>query len=70
MLKEVLLLDMINISLVTGYVLHSFKIDVIKPILKRPVLDSGILANYRPISNLPFISKIIEKAVTNQLCES
>ena len=64
------LLDMINMSLVKGYVLHSFKVAVIKPLLKRPVLDSSILANYRPISNLPFISKIIEKAVTNQLCDS
>ena len=28
----------------------------------------GVLANYRPISNLPFLSKILEKVVANQLC--
>uniref|UniRef100_A0A3Q3G6B9 Reverse transcriptase domain-containing protein n=1 Tax=Labrus bergylta TaxID=56723 RepID=A0A3Q3G6B9_9LABR len=32
-------------------------------------IDSGTLANYRPISNLPFISKILEKVVANQLCD-
>ena len=75
LLKEVLtpvgasLLNMINLSLVTGYVPQSFKVAVIKPLLKKPTLDSGILANYRPISNLPFLSKILEKAVAKQLCD-
>ena len=59
---------MINLSLVTGYEPQSFKVAVIKPLLKKPALDSEVLANYRPISNLPFLSKILEKAVGNQLC--
>ncbi|RCU38734.1 hypothetical protein DVA76_17340, partial [Acinetobacter baumannii] len=59
---------MINLSLLTGYVPQSFKVAVIKPLLKKPTLDPGVLANYRPISNLPFLSKILEKAVVNQLC--
>ena len=38
---------------------HSpFKVAVIKPLLKKTTLDSCILANYRPISNFPFLSKI------------
>jgi len=37
---------------------------VVKPLLKKDNLDGNILSNYRPISNLPFISKII---VFNQL---
>ena len=75
LLKEVLpsistsLLDLINLSLLTGYVPQSFKVAVIKPLLKKPTLDSGVLANYRPISNLPFLSKILEKAVASQLCD-
>ena len=75
LLKEVLtqigpsLLNMINISLVTGYVPQSFKVAVIKPLLKKPTLDPGLLANYRPISNLPFLSKVLEKAVAKQLCD-
>ncbi|MDF4285579.1 reverse transcriptase family protein, partial [Vibrio parahaemolyticus] len=28
-----------------------------------------MLANYRPISNLPFMSKILEKVVADQLCD-
>ena len=46
-----------------------FKIAVIKPLLKKPTLDPEVLANYRPISNLPFLSKILEKVIANQLCE-
>uniref|UniRef100_A0A8D0CS33 Reverse transcriptase domain-containing protein n=3 Tax=Sander lucioperca TaxID=283035 RepID=A0A8D0CS33_SANLU len=75
LLKEALpmvntsLLDMINMSLLTGYVPQSFKVAVIKPLLKKPTLDPEVLANYRPISNLPFLSKILEKVVANQLCD-
>ena len=60
---------MINLSLLSGYVPQSFKVAVIKPLLKKPTLDPGVLANYRPISNLPFLSKILEKVVTKQLCD-
>ena len=75
LLKEVVpligtsLLDMINLSLLSGYVPQSFKVAVIKPFLKKPTLDPGVLANYRPISNLPFLSKILEKVVAKQLCD-
>src|SRR4029434_9101145 len=34
---------------------------------KKPNLDPDNLANYRPISNLPFLSKILEKIVAKQL---
>ncbi|MDF4350591.1 reverse transcriptase family protein, partial [Vibrio parahaemolyticus] len=63
------ILDMINISLLTGYVPQSFKTAVIKPLLKKPTLDPEVLANYTPISNLPFMSKILEKVVADQLCD-
>ncbi len=35
--------------------------------LKKPTLDPEVLANYRPISNLPFLSKVLEKIVAAQL---
>uniref|UniRef100_A0A3Q3EBB5 Reverse transcriptase domain-containing protein n=1 Tax=Labrus bergylta TaxID=56723 RepID=A0A3Q3EBB5_9LABR len=60
---------MINSSLLAGYVPQVFKVAVIKPLLKKPTLDSGTLANYRPISNLHFFSKILEKVVAKQLCD-
>ncbi len=73
LLKEVLpevidpLLAIINSSLSLGYVPKNFKLAVIKPLIKKPQLDPKDLANYRPISNLPFLSKILEKVVSSQL---
>ena len=37
------------------------------PLLKKPSLDKNLLKNYRPISNLPFLSKILEKVVLHKL---
>ncbi|MGL4877299.1 hypothetical protein, partial [Paraclostridium dentum] len=68
-LIDTFVLDIINLSLETGYVPQAYKVAVIKPLLKKPCLDPGVLTNYRPISNLPFISKIIEKVVAQQLCD-
>ncbi|KAL0154148.1 hypothetical protein M9458_050607 [Cirrhinus mrigala] len=74
LLKELLpvaeepLLNIINSSLSLGHVPKPFKLAVIKPLIKKPQLDPSKLANYRPISNLPFMSKILEKVVSAQLC--
>ncbi len=62
------LLNIINSSLSLGQVPKPFKLAVIKPLIKKPQLDPSELANYRPISNLPFMSKILEKVVSAQLC--
>ena len=62
------IINLINLSLSKGYVPKSFKESVIKPLLKKPTLDAEVLANYRPISNLPFMSKVLEKAVAKELC--
>ena len=35
-------------------------------ISKKPTLDSNDLKNYRPISNLSFLSKFIERVIANQ----
>ena len=35
--------------------------------MKKPSLDKNLLKNYRPISNLPFLSKILEKVVLHKL---
>ena len=39
------------------------------PLQKKPSLDRNIFKNYRPVSNLSFISKLIEKVVAKQLNE-
>ncbi len=66
--EEEPLLNIINSSLSLGHVPKPFKLAVIKPLIKKPQLDPSELANYRPISNLPFMSKILEKVVSAQLC--
>uniref|UniRef100_A0A3P9LSI1 Reverse transcriptase domain-containing protein n=1 Tax=Oryzias latipes TaxID=8090 RepID=A0A3P9LSI1_ORYLA len=60
-------LTIINSSLLSGQVPDYFKKAVIRPLLKKPELDPSSLSSYRPISNLPFISKILEKVVATQL---
>ncbi len=73
LLKELLpvvidpVLAIINSSLSLGYVPKIFKLAVIKPLIKKPQLDPKDLVNYRPISNLPFLSKILEKVASSQL---
>ncbi len=61
------LLEVVNASLLSGTFPNSLKTAVVKPHLKKHNLDNTMLSNYRPISNLPFIGKIIEKVVFNQL---
>ena len=57
----------INQSLDDGIVPESFKNALVKPLLKKPSLDQENFKNYRPVSNLPFLSKILEKVVLKQL---
>ena len=57
----------INTSLTTGIVPDCFKSVIVKPLLKKPGLDVNDLKNFRPVSNLPFLSKILEKVVLAQL---
>ncbi len=44
-----------------------FKHDIVQPLLKRCNLDSTELSNFRPISKLHFLSKILDKVVFIQL---
>uniref|UniRef100_A0A3B3HT18 Reverse transcriptase domain-containing protein n=1 Tax=Oryzias latipes TaxID=8090 RepID=A0A3B3HT18_ORYLA len=60
-------LDLINGSLIHGSVPSCFKHAVVTPLIKKPGLDSSILSNFRPISKLPFLSKVLEKIVYCQL---
>uniref|UniRef100_A0A803TE01 ribonuclease H n=1 Tax=Anolis carolinensis TaxID=28377 RepID=A0A803TE01_ANOCA len=57
----------VNASLRDGIVPASFKLAVIKPLLKKSSLDPTQLDNYWPISNLPFLGKVMERVVAAQL---
>ena len=58
--------NIVNMSLGSTFP-SLFKKSIIVPLLKKPSLDAEVLKHYRPVSNLAFISKIIEKAVVLQL---
>ena len=62
-----LITNIINHSLLAGHIPSALKTAVIRPTLKKPTLDPEVLSNYRPISNLPFLSKVLEKTVAAQL---
>ena len=62
-------INIVNISLETGQFPHDFKQAIVTPLLKNLSLDVDELKNYRPVSNLKFISKIMEKAVAVRLTD-
>ena len=52
-----------------GHVPKSLKLAAVTPILKKANLNADELKNFRPISNLPFLSKILEKMANVQLLQ-
>ena len=61
------LTDLFISSLVSGVFPQCFKSALVTPILKKWCLDHNVLSNYRPVSNLCFIAKILEKLVLSQV---
>jgi len=57
----------INCSLSNGIMPSSEKKAIVFPRLKKAGADVNVLANYRPISNLSYMSKLIERAVADQV---
>ena len=58
---------LVNLSLSEGIFPSSFKQALVQPLLKKPSLSTDDLNNFRPISNLNFISKILEKVVASRI---
>ncbi len=56
-----------NHSLATGLYPALFKEAFITPIVKKAGMDAADVNSYRPISNLPVISKLFERLVARQL---
>jgi len=59
--------NIVNLSLSTGDFPTGFKQAIVSPLIKKPSLDKENLSNYRPISNLSFLSKLTERVVHNRL---
>lgn len=60
------LTNIVNTSLQTGVVPHEWKCAVVFPLLKKAGLEP-VFPNYRPVSNLSFVSKLAEKVVVDEL---
>ena len=57
----------VNCSLSEGAVPDGFKSAVVTPLIKKSSLSKDDLKNYRPVSGLSFISKLVKRVVASQL---
>jgi len=62
-----ILTRLINASLSSGHLPVEHKRAVVRPVLKKPNMDPSTPSSYRPVSNVTFLSKLIERAVNQQL---
>ena len=62
-----LLTKSVNDSLSSGDVQVSLKQAAVLPLLKKQGLDSEQMKNYGPVSNLPYVSKLLKKVVANKI---
>ena len=58
---------LVNCSLSEGFVPDGFKKAILTLLIKKSSLPSGKLKNYRPISGLGFMLKLVQRVVASQL---
>ena len=61
--------NLVNESMSTGIVPTKMKAALVMPLLKKPSLDNNVMDNFRPVSNLSFISKLTERVVLKRLTD-
>ena len=71
MLKALLpsITNLVNESMSTGIVPTKMKAALVTPLLKKPSLEKNVMENFRPVSNLSFISKLTERVVLKRLTD-
>jgi hypothetical protein len=62
-----ILTKIVNLSLMQGYFPTALKQAHITPLIKKPSLDPESLKNYRPVANLKFLAKTVERACSSQI---
>ena len=62
-----LLTKSVNDSFCSGDVPGSLKQAAVLPLIKKQGLDSEQMENYRRVANLPYVSKLLQKVVANQI---
>ena len=60
--------SIMNKSLSSSIVPQCFKHALVKPLLKKASLGPNCLKYYRPVSNLPFLSTVLERIVLKHFC--
>ena len=55
------IMHIINLCLSTSVFLSSCKSDVVLPLIKKPGLDPQVFKNYRPVSNLSFLKRLLKR---------
>ena len=58
-----------NLSIISRTVPSSLKSAIIIPLAKKPDINCEDLRNYRPVSNIPFLDNIIERAQLQEYLE-
>jgi hypothetical protein len=61
------LTKIVNLSLSTGVMPAALKKALVVPLLKKLNLNTEMLKNFRPVSNLAFLSKLIERVVAARI---
>ncbi|KAF7253873.1 putative RNA-directed DNA polymerase from transposon BS [Varanus komodoensis] len=61
------ILEVVNVSLRDGWVPSSLKEAVVRLVLKKASLDPEVAVNYRPVANISFLGKVLERVVAGQL---
>jgi hypothetical protein len=64
-----LMVSIVNTSLKEGKYPDDLKHALVRPLIKKQTLCKDEISNYRPVSNLSFIGKVLEKVVSTQLVE-
>ena len=60
------LTKLVNVSLQSGVFSQKWKVAIVKPLLKKLGIEL-ISSSYRPISNLKFVSKLVESCAMDRL---
>ena len=59
----------VNLSMESGILPADLKVGSVEPLVKKQSLRPDKLNNFRPISNLSFLLKVVEKCVAKQLID-
>ena len=59
--------NIVNLSLKSGVFPDTLKLSHITPLIRKPSLSKDDMKNYRPVSNLNFISKLLEKNIAKRI---